>query len=395
MNALNGKGFSTRAVHAAIAPAVNQRPASVPIYQTSTWGFETAEEFAAVLRFERPGHVYGRGYGNPTVEAFEAVMASLEGTEAAYGFSSGMSAIHAVVTALVSAGDRVVVSRELYGGTFALFRSVLPRFGVVVDWVDPHEPAAVERALPGAKAFYVETIANPRCSVADLPRLAGLAAAAGIPSVIDNTFASPYLCRPATIGFDYVVHSATKYIGGHSDVVAGVVCCSDENRSRIRDNSIEIGGAMQPFDAWLCVRGLQTLSVRMDRHCESAMVLATMLAEHPRVSAVHYPGLPDHANHLSAAAVLRPARYGGMLAFEVDGDAAEVAKICESFEIAVLGPSLGGTHTLVTHPASTTHRQLSAADREAAGVPDGLVRVSVGLEDHDDLLSDFSQALGS
>jgi methionine-gamma-lyase len=394
MNAVNGKGFSTRAVHAAVAPDVRQRPASVPIYQTSTWGFDTSEEYAAVLNFERPGHVYGRGYGNPTVDAFETVMASLEGTEAAFGFSSGMSAIHCVLISLLTAGDRVVASREIYGGTYDLMHRVLPRFGVTVEPVDPHDAAAVEAALPGAKAFYVETIANPRCTVADLLRLASLAAAADVPSIIDNTFASPYLCRPATLGFDFVVHSATKYIGGHSDLVAGVVCCSDENRSRIRDMSIEVGGALQPFEAWLCIRGLQTLALRMDRQCESAMVLATMLARHERVKAVHYPGLPDHPNHLNAAAVLRPGRFGGVLAFEVDGLAGEVAKVCESLEVALLGPSLGGTHTLVTHPASTTHRQYTAEDRQAAGLSEGLVRVSVGLEDHEDLLADFSQALG-
>jgi cystathionine beta-lyase/cystathionine gamma-synthase len=394
MNSSRGNGFSTRAVHAAQPPQVRQRPASVPIYQTATWGFDTSEEYAAVLGFERPGHVYGRGYGNPTVEAFEAVMASLEGTGAAFGFSSGMSAIHGVLISTVAAGDRVVASRELYGGTYDLLHHVLPRFGVEVDSVDPHDPAAVEAALPGAKAFYVETIANPRCTVADLALLAGLAGAAGVPSIIDNTFASPYLCRPATLGFDYVVHSATKYIGGHSDLVAGVVCCSEENRSRVRHASVQVGGALQPFEAWLCVRGLQTLAVRLDRQCESAMALATMLSEHPRVTAVHYPGLPGHPDHLNAAAVLRPGRFGGMLAFEVDGDAGEVAKTCESLEIATLGASLGGTHTLVTHPASTTHRQYSAKDREAAGLSDGLVRVSVGLEDHEDLLADFSQALG-
>lgn len=393
MSGAERDAFATRAVHAAVPPPVVQRPSSVPIYQTSTWGFDTAEEYAAVISFEKPGHVYGRGYGNPTVEAFEAVMADLEETEAAYGYSSGMSAIHAVFADLLRSGDRVVASTLLYGGTFALLRKVLPRWGVTVDWLDPDDHEAIAAALPGAKAFYVETISNPRCGIADLTTLAGLCREAGVPSIVDNTFASPYLCRPAALGFDYVVHSATKYIGGHSDLIAGVVCCSDERRRRLRATTIEIGGAMQPFEAWLCVRGLQTLPLRMERHCSSAMRLAEALDGHPRVAAVHYPGLPHHPHHERAAGLLLPGHYGGMLAFEVDGDLGEVAKICESLRIVWLSGSLGGAHTLVTHPASTTHRQLDPAARAAAGISDGLVRVSVGLEDAGDLVADFAQAL--
>jgi methionine-gamma-lyase len=392
-HAHDGEGFSTRSIHAAAPPPAIQRPSSVPIYQTSTWGFETAEDFAEVISFQREGHVYGRGYGNPTVEAFEAVMASLEETESAFAFSSGMSAIHTVFGALAAAGERVVVSRELYGGTFALFNQVLPRYGVNVDWVDPHDLDAVAAVLVGARAFYVETIANPKCSVADLPELARMCREAGVPSVIDNTFASPYLCRPAELGFDYVLHSATKYVGGHSDVIAGVVCSSDEGRRRLRDFSIEVGGAMQPLEAWLCVRGLQTLSLRMERHCATAIRLAEMLDAHERVMVVHYPGLESHPQHERAAQLFRPGLFGGMLSFEVEGDAGDVAKVVEATRIAWLSGSLGGAHSLVTHPASTTHRMLDREARRAAGVADGLVRISVGLEDADDLLADFEQAL--
>lgn len=390
------RGFATRAVHAGVPPQVVQRPASVPIYQTSTWGFETSEEFAAVLRGERPGHVYGRGYGNPTVEAFEAVMSSLEGTGGAIAYASGMAAIHAVVTCLASNGDRIVSSRELYGGSFALFDKVLPRYGIDVVLVDPHDPSAVAAALAGERTalFYVETIANPLCTVADLTVLAEICRDAGVPSVIDNTFASPYLCTPASLGFDYVVHSATKYISGHSDVIAGVVCCASEHRHSLRETTIETGGAMQPFDAWLCVRGLETLVVRVERQCATGLALATALASNPRVTAVHYPGLADHPHHEVARRQLRTGFFGGMLSFEVAGDADEVAKICESLEIAMLGASLGGTHTLVAHPASTTHRQLDRKARLEAGLSDGLVRVSVGLEDTSDIIGDFEQALG-
>lgn len=386
-------GFATRAVHAAKVPNVTQVPSSVPIYQASTWGFDSTEEYATVISLERQGHVYGRGYGNPTVEAFEAVMASLEGTEAAFGFSSGMSAIHCVVTALTQSGDRVVSSREIYGGTYGFFEHILPRHCVTVEYLDPHDREAVREAISGAALFYCETIANPLCTVADLASLGSLCRELGVPSVVDSTFASPYLCTPAAFGFDYVVHSATKYVGGHSDLIGGVVCCTAAARKQLREVSIDVGGAMQPFEAWLCIRGLQTLGLRMERHCSSALELAGALVGNSRVAAVYYPGLPDHPQHVAAVRELRPDCYGGVLSFEVDGGVENVAAVCDRLEIAWLGASLGGGHTLVTHPASTTHRQLDAEARRASGLGDGLVRVSVGLEDVADLIADFEQAL--
>ncbi len=374
------------------APQVTEQPASVPIYQTATWRFDSSEAYAEVLAGERPGHSYGRGYGNPTVEAFEAVMAALERTEAAYAFSSGMSAIHAVCTTLAGGGDRIVSSRELYGGTYALFSQVLPRYGIVVEEVDPHDGAAVEGALDGAAMLYVETIANPLCSVADLESLAAACRRAGVPSVVDSTFASPWLCNPATLGFDFVLHSVTKYLAGHSDVVSGVICCSEADRERVRSVALETGGAMQPFDAWLSVRGIQTLEVRLERQCASAMALAAFLEGRPEVSRVHYPGLETHPHHERAARLFRPGAFGGMLAFEIDGGTKAAASWCEALELAWMGASLGGTHTLVTHPASTTHRQVEPALRADRGLTDGLIRVSTGLENVEDLLDDFEQA---
>lgn len=385
-------GFSTRAIHGAHVPEVRQVPASVPIYQTATWRFETQEEYADVLSLRRPGQSYGRGYGNPTVEAFEAVMAELEGTEAAFAFSSGMSAIHNVSLTLAGVGDRVVTSRELYGGTYALFSRVLPRYGISVQEVDPHDLAAVRMALPGAAFFYVETIANPLCTVADLESLASCCRQAGVPSVIDNTFASPWLCNPAALGFDFVVHSVTKYIAGHSDVVAGVVCCSSQDRSRLQPVAINVGGAMQPFDAWLAIRGVQTLEVRLERQCCSAMALAEMLADDAQVTAVHYPGLATHPQHERAAKLLRHGHFGGMLSVELSGGVAAAAAWCEALSTAWIGASLGGTHTLVSHPASTTHRQVAVSERVARGLTDGLIRVSTGLENTEDLLADFAAA---
>src|SRR2546423_8680340 len=227
------KGFSTRAVHGPKAPQVEQQPSSVPIYQSSTWRFETSEDYAEVISFRKPGYVYGRGYGNPTVEAFERAMADLEGTEAAYAFASGMAAIHAAVTTLVRSGERIVASPELYGGAYSLFHSILPRYGIEVTFVSPHDLDGITRALPGAKLLYVETIANPNVTVADLQALADLAREHGVTAVVDNTFASPYLCNPAALGFDVVLHSATKYVSGHHDIVGGVACCTEDFRSAL------------------------------------------------------------------------------------------------------------------------------------------------------------------
>ncbi len=385
------RGFSTRAVHGARTPPVEQAPASVPIFQTATYRFETSDQYAETISFRRPGHTYTRGYGNPTVEAFESLMADLEGTEAAFGFASGMAAIHTVVTTLAGAGDRIVSSNELYGGTFALFSKVLPRYGIEVTFVSPHGPDRVAEVLPGAALCYVETIANPTCGVADLEALGRACREAGVPLVVDNTFASPALCNPAAVGADFVVHSATKYIGGHLDLIGGVVCCSEAGRRALRATVIDTGGTMAPFEAWLCLRGLATLALRMERHCASAQRLAEFLEAHPKVERVHYPGLPSHPHHAVARRLLRG--FSGMLAFDVAGGVEAGKRFCDALELAWVAGSLGGTLTLVSHAASTTHRQMDAAARRAAGIGDGLVRVSVGLEDVEDLVEDFAQAL--
>ncbi len=386
------RGFATRLAHGARVPDVDQTPSSVPIYQTSTWRFDTSEDYADVISFRRHGYVYGRGYGNPTVEAFEGLMADLEGTEAAYAFTSGMAAIHTVLTTAAKSGDRIVTSPELYGGAYSLFMHVAPRYGIEVDFVSPHDPDAVAARLPGAAMFYVETVANPNVTVADLASLGERCRAAGVPAVVDNTFASPALCTPAEHGFDYVLHSATKYIGGHHDLVGGVVCCSGEARGDLRRLAIDLGGAMEAFPAWLAIRGLITLELRMQRHCASAMALAEFLDGHPKVERVHYPGLASHPNHEVAARQLRGG-FGGMLAFEVEGGIDPAVRFCDSLELAWVGTSLGGHKTLVGHAASTTHRQMDPEARRAAGIGDGLIRVSAGLETIDDVLEDFDRAL--
>jgi methionine-gamma-lyase len=385
-------GFSTRAVHG-VRPAMEQETPSVPIFQTSLFRFDSSADYAATISFEKPGNTYTRGYGNPTLDAFESQMAELERCEAAMSFASGMAALHTVFTTLAAAGDRAVASTALYGGTYALLTKVLPRYGITVDLVDASEPNAVAAALPGAAFFHVETIANPTMSVADLRVLGALCNEHGVPASVDNTFASPYLVNPSVYGFDFVAHSATKYIGGHHDLIGGVVCSTVDGRAALRDTVIETGGTLAPFEAWLCLRGLMTLALRMDRHSANAAALATYLEAHPKVERVWYPGLRSHPHHSIAASMFGGRGFGGMLAVEIAGGIEAGMAFCDALRVAWVATSLGGTHTLVSHAASTTHRQYSPQDRMAAGIGDGLVRMSAGIEDAEDLLADVAQAL--
>ncbi len=385
-------GFSTRAVHGA-SLSIEQETPSVPIFQTSMFRFESSRAYAETAAFERPGSLYTRGYGNPTLDAFEAQTASLERTEAAMSFASGMAALHTVFTTLATSGDRAVASTGLYGGTYALFTKVLPRYGITVDLVDTNDLDAVAAALPGAAFFHVETIANPTMAVADLAALGALCAEHGVPASVDNTFASPYLVNPAAYGFDYVSHSATKYIGGHHDLIGGVVCTTEAGRTLLRDTVIDTGGTMAPFEAWLCLRGLMTLALRMERHGQNAAALAAFLESHPKVERVWYPGLASHPQHAVAAAMFGGRGFGGMLAAEIAGGVEAGMGFCDALQVAWIATSLGGTHTLAGHAASTTHRQYSPEARRAAGIADGLVRISAGIEDVEDLLADVEQAL--
>ena len=386
------RGFSTRAIHGQALPPVEQETPSVPIFQTSTFRFDTSDGFAETINFRRPGYTYTRGYGNPTLLAFERVMAELEGTESALSFASGMAAVHTVATTLAASGDTIVASSELYGGTYSLFAHVLPRYGIDVRFVSPHDLDAVRAALAGSKLFYVETIANPNVTVADLEALGAIASQVGVASAVDNTFASPYLCNPAEFGFDYVLHSATKYVGGHNDLIGGVVCTSEERMAGLRSTVIETGGTMAPLEAWLSMRGLSTLQIRMDRHSESALALTTWLEAQQKISRVRYPGLDSHPQHDIATRML-PRGFGGMAAFEVEGGVEAGQRFCDALELVWVAASLGGIHTLVCHAASTTHRQLDAEARRAAGIADGLIRLSVGLEDVEDLIDDVERAL--
>jgi methionine-gamma-lyase len=385
-------GFGTRAVHGVRGPAPAEPPLAVPIWQTSTFSFDDAEHYAHTLRQPREGFVYTR-YENPTSAALEATVADLEGAAQGMATASGMGAISAVLLSLAGAGDHLVAQRALYGGTYSLLTSVAARLGIEVSLVDVADPAAVEAALrPTTRALYAETIANPTMTVADLPALAGVAGAAGVPLVVDNTVASPYLCRPIEHGAAVVVHSATKYLGGHADVVGGLALFADPGQhQRAWQTMIDLGASPDPFASWLVLRGVKTLSLRMRQHEANAAALAGLLAGHPKVTRVHWPGLPGHPNHEVARRVLDG--FGGFLAFDLAGGRGAGRRFIEATRLALLAPSLGGPETLVSHPASTTHRQLDAAALAAAGIGEGMVRVSCGLEDADDLIADFTDAL--
>ena len=386
------RGFGTRAIKAATrAPKVEQHPAAVPIYQSATFHAQDVDDYAQLVGFERPGYTYAR-LENPTADAMAGAVAELHGAEAGFAFGSGMGAIHATLLALVRAGDRIVSTRAVYGSTRALMERVLRTLGVEVVFVDPIDLEGVARELAAAPTavLYAETISNPTIVVADLARLAELAHAHGAQLVVDNTFASPYICQPLELGADVVVESATKWLSGHSDVVAGAVAGTRVFIDRVRDVAIDTGGIVSPFAAFLVLRGLQTLHVRMDRHSASALALARQLEDAPGVTSVAYPGLPSHPQAEVAQRELR--RGGGMLALELPTRAAAAAFI-DNLQIPPVTATLGSVVTYAVHPPTATHRQLGDEQLAEAGIPQGLVRVSVGLEDVDDLLADMAGGL--
>jgi methionine-gamma-lyase len=386
-----GRGFTTRAMRTEIDLG-DARPVSVPIYQTATYSFEDPEVLAELIRRGKDaGYVYTRWH-NPTRDAFEQVMADLEGGERAVSFSSGMAAITTVLGTLSKAGDHVVSTPRLYGGTFSMMTKILPRWGIETTLARSHGvDDLVAEFRPETAVCYVETIGNPTVPVTDLQALGATCRERGIRLVVDNTFASPYLCNPIAFGADVVVHSATKYIGGHYDLTGGVAVGDRDTLGDVRELSIDLGGVGNAFEAWLALRGLQTLALRMERHSTSALAVARMLEGHPKVARVWHPGLPSHPDHDVATRILRG--YSGMMAFELAGGLDAGRRFQEAVELAAVGASLGGTRTVVTHAASVTHTQLSRDERLAVGIDDGLVRVSVGVEDAEDILEDFERAL--
>ena len=303
-----------------------------------------------------------------------------------------MAAISSIFLSLCRSGDRVVATRQLYGGTYSLMRDRLPRYGITGDFFDLDDYDGLAGSLEGARFLYCETIGNPRIQVADIPRLAELARAAGVPLVVDNTFASPILCRPVEHGASIVVHSATKFIGGHHDLVGGIVCADEDALNPIRRWGRDTGATLSPFNAWLGLRGAATMHLRIARSSDSALRVARFLEEHPQVDAVHYPAL-DSSPSKDLCDRLLGGRGGGTLAFEVSGGRERAAKFQDALELVTAAASLGGIHSLLVHAASVTHTQLDAAELEAAGISEGFCRLSIGVEDPEDLVADLERAL--
>jgi methionine-gamma-lyase len=389
------KGFSTRAIRAAARnPQVNQRPTSVPIYQTATFTAADAEELGDVAADGRAGYAYTR-LSNPTSRALGDAYADLAGGEAGTALASGMGAIHAALISQLSSGDRVVAPKAAYGSSRNLLVGTLQRFGVRVDFVDltDNNVAAAAIAEAPTRVVYAETIANPTTVVTDHGTVSRLAHEHGATYIVDNTFASPYVCRPLELGADLVVESATKFLGGHSDVIAGVVAGRRDLIERVEAVQTDTGATIGPFDAFLVLRGILTLAVRVERHARTAAALAAWLERQDGVRRVLYPGLPSHPQSDVALRQFRAGVAGGMLAFEVEGGRDAGRAIIDSMRLPELTASVGSVHTMVVHPPSTSQRQLSEEELIAAGITPGLLRVSVGLEDLEDLQDDFAAAL--
>jgi cystathionine gamma-synthase len=380
---LTRDGFETLAIHAGQEPDPVTGAVVPPIYQVSTY----KQDGVGGLR---GGYEYSRT-DNPTRSALEECLAALEGGTRAFGFASGMAAEDCLLRALCSPGDHVVIPDDSYGGTYRLFARVLEQWGVTYSVAPISDADAVRDRLAErpARVVWAETPTNPMLRIADLRALAETAHAAGALLVVDNTFASPYLQRPLEFGADAVVHSTTKYIGGHSDVVGGALVVADDGLAeRIAFLRNATGAVAGPFDAWLTLRGIRTLAVRMDRHCENATRVAEMLSQHPAVSEVHFPGLPGHPGHDIAAKQMRG--FGGMVSFRVRAGADAAVAVCGRTRLFTLGESLGGVESLIEHPARMTHASVAGSALE---VPADLIRLSVGIENCDDLLADLRQAL--
>lgn len=389
----NSQGFATRAIHLGYDPLDHEGALTPPLHLTSTFAFESAEAGGELFAGERAGHVYSR-ISNPTLDLLERRAASLEGAEAGLALASGMGAITSVLWTLLAPGDEVIVDQTLYGCTFAFMHHGLRKFGITVTHVDMTEPENLRAAISDrTRLVYFETPANPNMRLVDIEAVAAIAHEGGAQVVVDNTYATPYLTRPITLGADLVVHSATKYLGGHGDLVAGLVVGRAEAIGEIRLVGMKdmTGAVMAPFNAMLVMRGLKTLSLRMERHCASARVVAEWLEGHPEVAAVHYPGLESFGQH--ALACRQMALPGAMIAFELTGGLEAGRRMMNGLRMIARAVSLGDAETLIQHPASMTHSTYSPEERAAHGIGDGLIRLSVGLEDVADILDDLDGAL--
>lgn len=392
-----GTGFATRAVHAGErAPYLHATPVASPITPSVSYLYDEAADLDAVLAGERPGPVYAR-YGTPTVSALETAIASLEGASSAIATSSGMAAIHlALLNAGICHEATVVAAQDCYGHTYALLSSVLADQGVRICFADMNDLGALEQILARERpiAMILETISNPLLKVADLPAVIERGHAVGAEVIVDSTFTTPWLCRPLEYGADYVVHSATKYLGGHGDVMGGVIATNRPRRQSLYELLKLIGSVLGPHEAWLILRGLKTLPLRVQRQCENALAIAQWLEKHPAVAHVNYPGLPSHPQHELATGLFAGRGYGGVVSFELAGGGAQaVFRFLESLRVVLPATSLGDVYSLVLYPAMSSHRSLPPQERVRLGISDSLVRLSLGIEDLADIQADLDQAL--
>jgi cystathionine beta-lyase/cystathionine gamma-synthase len=389
--------FATQAVHAGErAPKPDFTPVNTPIYQSASFVYDTIETMDAIFGGERSGYVYTR-YGNPTVAALERAVATLEGGETAVAYASGMAAIHATLLALeVVSGTAIVAAQDSYGATATLLTTVFARQGVKVRLVDMTDLDQVEHAIRELRPTVVmaEMISNPLLKVVDLEQVATLAHAHGAMLVVDSTFTSPYVLQPLRYGADFVIHSTTKSLGGHGDVTGGIVVGPAAYRAKLELVGRLVGGVLSPHEAYLTLRGIKTLPLRVRQQCENAMAIAQWLAEHPRIRTVNYPGLAQHPGHEIATRLLRPGCFGSVLSFElVDGNRPRVFAFLNGLQLCLLATTLGDIYTELLYPTMSSHRILTSEQRAAVGISDALIRLSAGIEDARDLLADLDQAL--
>lgn len=386
------KGIGSKFVHAGHVSDPVTGALSTPIYATAAYEFENAQDGALKNMSMEYGYCYTR-QGGPTQVALEKKMAILEGAEAGLAFASGTAAISACLCHQLKAGDHAVVSATTYSTPHILFEKLLPKFGVKADFVDATDPKNVEKAIgPNTKMIYIETPANPTVTINDIKAIVAIAKKHNLVTVCDSTFATPYLQRPIEMGVDIVIHSATKYLSGHGDAMGGILVGNKKLMDEIRmDIMVIMGGIISAFDAYLIIRGIKTLELRMKRHCENAMKVAQFLETHPKIDKVHYPGLVSHPQHELAKEQMND--FGGIVTFEVKGGIEAGGKLMESVKMCKLVVNLGDVISLVSHPATMSHIEMSKEEREKGGITDGLVRLSVGIENIEDILNDLNQAL--
>lgn len=385
--------FGTLCVHAGEGPDPQYGAHTTPIYQTSTFVFKDAKQAAARFAGKEKGYVYMRAVPHtPTHTVFVEKIAALEGGETGLPFSSGMAAITAVALSQLQKGDHLISSDVVYGSTYSLFSSILTRFGIEVSFVDLSDLEQVKANVKqNTKMIFVETPANPTLTVCDIAEVAKIAGASGALAVVDNTFATPRFQRALPLGADVVVHSSTKYIGGHADLLGGVVVCSEDFVKSMTPVVHTLGATMGPHEAWLCIRGLKTLHLRMEKHASNAMAVARFLEAHPKIEWVRYPGLTSHPQHEIAKKQM--SGFGGMISFGVKGGIEAGCKLMNRVELCTLAVSLGAVDTLIQHPASMTHATVPREVRMKVGITDEMVRISVGVEEAEDIIADLEQAL--